>query len=92
MARAGISGIFIPFTGEPHYDAHQPASSLPFTLAHEMAHQRGFAFESEANFVAAVVCLRSDHPYIRHSGWAGAPGMPSVTWHGHPSAMRLSWR
>ena len=72
MARAGISGIFIPFTGEPHYDAHQPASSLPFTLAHEMAHQRGFAFESEANFVAAVVCLRSDHPYIRYSGWAGA--------------------
>lgn len=72
MARAGISGIFIPFTGEPHYDAHQPASSLPFTMAHEMAHQRGFAFESEANFVAAVVCLRSTHPYIRYSGWAGA--------------------
>ncbi|MGQ9896508.1 MAG: DUF3810 domain-containing protein [Acidobacteriota bacterium] len=72
MARAGISGIFIPFTGEPHYDAHQPASSLPFTMAHEMAHQRGFAFESEANFVAVVVCLRSKHPYIRYSGWAAA--------------------
>ncbi len=72
MARAGISGIFIPFTGEPHYDANQPASSLPFTMAHEMAHQRGFAFESEANFVAAVICIRANHPYIRYSGWAGA--------------------
>ncbi len=72
MARAGISGIFIPFTGEPHYDAHQPASSLPFTIAHEMAHQRGFALESEANFVAVVVCLRATHPYLRYSGWAGA--------------------
>ncbi|MCS7080522.1 MAG: DUF3810 domain-containing protein [Chloracidobacterium sp.] len=72
MARAGIAGIFIPFTGEPHYDANQPAASLPFTIAHEMAHQRGFAFESEANFVAAVVCIRSNHPYVRYSGWAGA--------------------
>ncbi|OYT72063.1 MAG: hypothetical protein CFK52_06090 [Chloracidobacterium sp. CP2_5A] len=72
MARAGISGIFIPFTGEPHYDPNQPAGSLPFTIAHEMAHQRGFAFESEANFVAAVVCIRASHPYIRYSGWAGA--------------------
>ncbi|MFQ3582358.1 MAG: DUF3810 domain-containing protein [Chloracidobacterium sp.] len=72
MARAGISGIFIPFTGEPHYDRYQPASSLPFTVAHEMAHQRGFAFESEANFVATIVCLRAEHPYIRYSGWAGA--------------------
>lgn len=72
MARAGVAGIYIPFTGEPHFDAGQPAVALPFTMAHEMAHQRGFAFESEANFVAAVVCIRARHPYIRYSGWAGA--------------------
>lgn len=72
MARAGIAGIFVPLTGEPHYDADQPAVSLPFTIAHEMAHQRGFALESEANFVAAVVCIRAQHPYLRYSGWAGA--------------------
>ena len=34
-----------------------------------MAHQRGFARENEANFVAFLVCCESDDSYIRYSGF-----------------------
>ncbi len=72
MSHLGISGIYSPFTGEANYNAIQPDSSLPFTIAHEMAHQRGFARESEASFVAFLVCIKSSHPYVRYSGYLHA--------------------
>ena len=34
-----------------------------------MAHQRGIAREDEANFIAFLVCISSDDPYIRYSGY-----------------------
>ncbi len=37
-------------------------------MAHEMSHQRGIAPEDEANFMAFLVCMQSDDPYIRYSG------------------------
>jgi hypothetical protein len=35
---------------------------------HEAAHQRGFAREDEANFLAYYVCSFSDDPSVRYSG------------------------
>jgi hypothetical protein len=72
MSRLGISGIYSPFTGEPNYNAIQPGFDIPFSVAHEMAHQRGFAREDEANFVAFLVCTKASHPYVRYSGYLGA--------------------
>ncbi len=69
MSRFGISGIYSPLTGEPNYNSLQPDCDLPFSVAHEMAHQRGFAREAEANFVAFLVCIRASHPYVRYSGY-----------------------
>jgi hypothetical protein len=43
---------------------------MPFTMAHEMAHQRGIAREDEANFVAYLVCIGSGDDYIRYSAYA----------------------
>ena len=40
----------------------------PFVLAHEWAHLAGAAEESEASFVAWMVCLRGG-PDLRYSGW-----------------------
>lgn len=65
----GISGIYIPFTGEPSFNAAQPPAALPFTMAHEKAHQRGFALEGEANFLAFISCINSDDPYTKYSGY-----------------------
>ena len=68
MSRLGISGMFSPFTGEPNFNAEQPDSGLPFAVAHEMAHQRGYAREDDADFVAFLVCVNAPHPYVRYSG------------------------
>ena len=38
-------------------------------MAHEMAHQRGIAREDEANFIAFLICLESDDPYILYSAY-----------------------
>jgi hypothetical protein len=66
----GISGIFVPFTGEPSVNALQPDVALPFVLAHEKAHQRGITHEGEANFAAFLVCSREDAPpYLRYSAY-----------------------
>lgn len=69
MTLIGLSGLFSPFTGEPNYNAEQPDCDLPYTIAHEMAHQRGYAREDEANFIAFLVCRRAAHPYLRYSGY-----------------------
>ncbi len=69
LTRLGISGMFFPFTGEANFNAEQPDCDLPFAIAHEMAHQRGFAREDEANFIAFLVCANSIDSYVRYSGY-----------------------
>lgn len=69
LTRLGISGVYFPFTGEPNFNADAPDFERPFSIAHEMAHQRGFARESEANFVAFLVCTRAADPFVRYSGY-----------------------
>ncbi len=64
-----ISGIYSVFTGEANINVHYPDYVIPFTAAHELAHQRGISREDEANFVAFLVCEASDDPYIRYSGY-----------------------
>lgn len=64
-----ISGVYTMFTGEANLNVNFPDYVLPFTAAHELAHQRGIAREDEANFVAFLVCIASDNPYIRYSGY-----------------------
>ena len=69
MSDLGITGIYSFFTGESNINVEYPDYTLPFTAAHELAHQRGIAREDEANFVAFLVCIYSDDAYIRYSGY-----------------------
>lgn len=64
-----ISGVYTFFTGESNININFPDYTLPYTCAHEMAHQRGISREDEANFVAFLACAESDDPYIRYSGY-----------------------
>jgi len=66
---AGVSGFYIPFTGEVTFNANVPAFDLPMVIAHHKAHQRGYAKEDEANFIGYVVCINSTEPYVRYSGY-----------------------
>ena len=69
MTYTHISGVYTYFTGESNINTNFPDYTLPYTAAHELAHQRGISKEDEANFVAFLVCLKSDDPYIRYSGF-----------------------
>ena len=70
LSYLGISGIYIPFTGEPSVNAHQPAPSLPYVAAHEKAHQRGITNEGEASFAAFLVTTSDEAPpHVRYSGY-----------------------
>ena len=64
-----ITGIYSYFTGEANLNTYFPDYTLPFTAAHELAHQRGIAREDEANFVAFLVTKDSTDPYIRYSAY-----------------------
>jgi len=69
MTYTHISGIYTFFTGEANLNYNYPEFVNVFTIAHEMAHQRGIARENEANFVAYLVCIGSDDPYMQYSGY-----------------------
>jgi len=66
----GISGIFVPFTGEPSVNVLQPDVALPIVVAHEKAHQRGVTDEGEANFAAFLACADESSPaYFRYAAY-----------------------
>ncbi|RNC28541.1 MAG: hypothetical protein AWM53_01521 [Candidatus Dichloromethanomonas elyunquensis] len=68
MSYTGISGIYFPFTGEANVNTDIPDPILPAATCHEMAHQRGFAREDEANYLAWVACSCSTVPQFQYSG------------------------
>ena len=69
MSYTHITGVYTFFTGEANININFPDYTIPFTAAHELAHQRGIAREDEANMIAFLVCSMSDDPYIRYSAY-----------------------
>lgn len=69
MNYTGITGIYSPFTGEPNINISVPAITIPATTCHEMAHQRGYGFENECNFIAYITSLSHPDPDFQYSGY-----------------------
>jgi len=69
MSYTHITGVYTYFTGEANINVYFPDYTLPFTAAHEMAHQRGIARENEANFVAFLVTSSSNDAYLQYTGY-----------------------
>lgn len=65
---AAIDGLTSPFTHEILVNPYVFAPERPMIVVHEWAHVAGFARESDANFVAALVCLRGDLQ-MQYSAW-----------------------
>jgi hypothetical protein len=63
----GFSGYYNPFTGEAQVRTDIPRVLIPYIVCHEMAHQLGYASESEANFVGYLAASVSSNPYFRYS-------------------------
>lgn len=69
MSSTGLLGYYNPFSSEAQYNSMLPNSMLPFTIAHESAHQLGFAREQEANFIGYLICEHSEDPSLRYSAY-----------------------
>ena len=65
----GFLGYYNPFTGESQLNLTQPKFLLPFVTCHEIAHQLGYASESEANFVGYLVAKNSSNPIFEYSAY-----------------------
>lgn len=68
MSYTGITGIYLPYTSEANVNIDIPHTNIPATTCHEMAHQRGFAREDEANFIAYIASINNPHPEFEYSG------------------------
>ncbi len=64
----GFAGYLNPFTLESNINLNIPKLNFIITAAHEIAHQAGFASESEANFIAFITSLKNSDPYIKYAG------------------------
>ena len=68
----GFGGYLNPFTNEAQVNYLGPLYSFPMTTNHEMAHQMGFASESECNFIGFLASVKNDDLYIQYSGYSMA--------------------
>lgn len=68
MSHTNIIGVFCSLTGEANIDVDIPDMEIPSTVMHEMAHQRGFAPEDEANYIAWLACMVHPDADFRYSG------------------------
>ena len=65
----GITGFTFPLTGEAAVNPQIPASALPFTMCHEMAHRMCIASERDANFAGFLACSVHSDPEFQYSAY-----------------------
>ena len=69
LSYMGFSGYLNPFTNEAQVNDKIPMYNFPTTLTHEMAHQLGYASESEANFIGFLASINNENLYFQYSGY-----------------------
>ena len=69
MSAMDFTGFYCAYTGESNVNVDSPACMLPATIAHELAHQRGYASEQECNFLGVLAATTSGLPAYVYSGW-----------------------
>ncbi len=69
LSKFGVEGYFNPFTGEANINRMLPEFTLPFTYAHEIAHQIGIAKEDEANLLAYLSGIESHNTSTKYAAY-----------------------
>jgi len=67
LSNFNIGGFFSPWTMEAHYNRDMPGQSIPFVIAHELAHVAGHMREDEANFIAYLASRNSVNVDFQYS-------------------------
>ncbi|MGG5506830.1 MULTISPECIES: DUF3810 domain-containing protein [unclassified Myroides] len=63
----GFSGYVNPFTLEAQVNTKIPTSTFIVTASHEIAHQLGYAKESEANFIGFLAAKQQEDLHYQYS-------------------------
>jgi len=93
MDRSGTSGFTNPFTLETQLAPDLLWFERPFAQAHEWSHAAGYNREDEANYIAALSCLRSRDPVVQYSGWLELfLYLPPLKAYPHRLFVPLVWR
>ncbi len=65
----GFSGYLNPFTNEAQVNYKIPKFYLPIVATHEIAHQIGYANESEANFIGYLAAVQSEDVLFQYTAY-----------------------
>lgn len=65
----GVLGYIGPFFCETQINPDLLPDQYPFIYAHEYSHLMGVSNEDEANYWAYVICIASDLPRVKYSGY-----------------------
>lgn len=68
----GFGGYLNPFTNESQVNDKLPMYGFPNVICHEMAHQIGYASESECNFIGFMACIKNDDLYFQYAAYSNA--------------------
>lgn len=69
LRRMGISGIYLPFSGEAHADASYLPLRSWFIMAHEYVHGYGITTEGECDYIAFMALKNSGVPELEYAAW-----------------------
>ena len=69
MSAMGFTGVYFAYTGESNINVDIPGCFIPSTVAHELAHQLGYASEQECNFIGILACISSGDTSYSYSGY-----------------------
>lgn len=72
LSYMGFGGYLNPFTNEAQVNYLMPMYHSPTTSCHEMAHQMGYASESECNFIGFMASTKNSDLYFKYSGYSFA--------------------
>ena len=67
LSYMGIKGYYNPFTNEANINSNIPVILIPVTIYHELAHKKGFASESDANFIGFLNAYNNYNKEIQYS-------------------------
>ena len=68
----GFGGYLNPFTNEAQVNTKIPMIGFPMTINHEMAHQIGYASESDCNFIGFLASVKNKDLYFQYSACSNA--------------------
>lgn len=68
----GFGGYLNPFTNEAQVNYKLPMYGFPNVICHEMAHQIGYASESECNFIGFLAGIKNEDLYFQYAAYSNA--------------------